>query len=129
MSPNPFEIISQYTRADALEDGELVDASTLAREYGFRFPVALTRAAWNDAVAWDRSNGAHQDETGRLWDVLSVLRFRIRETGSTDGIRFAVLRMPNAPGSRRPSHCQLVAVCGPGDMGEPVITIMLPGED
>ncbi len=42
------EPISIYTRAQALDDGFLVDVSELAKEAGFRFPVALTRAAWAD---------------------------------------------------------------------------------
>jgi hypothetical protein len=33
----------------------------------------------------------------------------------------------NAP--RRPWPIQLKAVCGPGDYGEPVITVMLPEKD
>src|SRR3972149_219225 len=36
--------ISVYTRAQALEDGQLVDVSETAKEAGIRFPVALTRA-------------------------------------------------------------------------------------
>ena len=30
---------------------------------------------------------------------------------------------------RPPEPVDLISVCGPGDIGEPVITIMLPGED
>jgi type I site-specific restriction endonuclease len=39
------EPIHSYTRADAFADGYLVDVTDTAREAGFRFPVALTRAA------------------------------------------------------------------------------------
>jgi hypothetical protein len=39
------DLIHRYTRADALRDGVLVDVSATAREAGFRWPVALTRAA------------------------------------------------------------------------------------
>lgn len=44
--PDEFEVISVYTRAQALEDGVLVDLSYLAREAGFRWPLAVTRAVW-----------------------------------------------------------------------------------
>jgi len=67
------EPISIYTRRQALDDGVLVDVSEMAREAGFRFPVALTRAAWEDCVSWsdaDSKRQTHQDEAGRLWDVL-----------------------------------------------------------
>jgi len=40
------EIIYAYTRAQAIEDGELVDLSETAREAGIKFPVAVTRAVW-----------------------------------------------------------------------------------
>jgi hypothetical protein len=44
-------VIHQYSRADALADGVLIDATELAREAGFRYPVALTSAAWHECVA------------------------------------------------------------------------------
>ncbi|MCP4286877.1 MAG: hypothetical protein GY792_20935, partial [Gammaproteobacteria bacterium] len=50
------EVISTYTRAQAIEDGVLVDAGPTAKEIGFRFPVALTSAVWADCVAWTDSD-------------------------------------------------------------------------
>ena len=44
------EVISAYTRAQAIEDGILVDVSETAREAGIRYPVALTRAVWESCV-------------------------------------------------------------------------------
>ena len=67
------EVIYRYTRAQAIEDGVLVDVSETAREAGFRWPVAMTSAAWADCVAWseeDNQRQVNQDESGRLWDVL-----------------------------------------------------------
>ncbi len=67
------EVISTYSRAQALEDGVLVDAGEMAREASFRFPVAVTAAAWADCVAWtdaDSARQVHQDPSARLWDVL-----------------------------------------------------------
>jgi len=37
------DIIFSYTRAQAIEDGVLVDVSELAREASFRYPVAVTQ--------------------------------------------------------------------------------------
>ena len=48
------EVISRYTRAQALADGQLVDCTTMAREAGFTFPVALSHAVWHDYVEPDR---------------------------------------------------------------------------
>ena len=36
------EVIYSYTRAQAIEDGVLADASKMAREAGFRIPVAIS---------------------------------------------------------------------------------------
>ena len=50
------EVISIYTRAQALADGILIDAGSMAREAGFKWPVAITVAAWEDCVAWTESD-------------------------------------------------------------------------
>lgn len=79
------EVIHAYTRAQAIEDGVLVDVSETAREAGFRWPVALTRAAWADCVAWtedDNHRQVYQDESGRLWDVLWMAFNAIRSSGA-----------------------------------------------
>ena len=65
--------IYAYTRAQALEDGVLVDVTETANEAGFRVPVAMTTAAWADTVEWteaDSKRQTSQDESGRLWDVM-----------------------------------------------------------
>jgi hypothetical protein len=120
------DLIHVYTRADALRDGVLLDVSTTAREAGIRWPVALTCAAWERCVTVPTGVEC-QDEAGRLWDVLWMLRCAI---GRSDGceIRFAVhVRNDNREGI--PRLVQLKALSGPGDEGEPVITVMLPDED
>ena len=70
-----------------------------------------------------------QDETGRLWDVLTMLRFTIRgQNGGAAAVRFAV-HVRNDNRERTPPLVRLKALCGPGDHGEPVVTVMLPDED
>ena len=123
------EIIASYTRAEALRDGVLIDAGERAREAGFRFPVALTAAAWADAVAWTESNRAYQDETGRLWDVLIMAHLAAASGGAGDRRRFEVARIPNTPRATVPRLLELQMIIGPGDDAAPVITIGLPGED
>ena len=80
---HPFfgEVISVYTRAQALADGVLIDAGAMVHESGFRWPVALTAAAWNDCVKWteaDNERQIHQDPSGRLWDVLFMAAYAAR---------------------------------------------------
>ena len=39
------DIISTYTRAQAIKDGVLIDVSSTAKEAGFEWPVAITAGA------------------------------------------------------------------------------------
>ncbi len=133
---NGMDVISTYTRAEAIADGVLVDVSDMAREYGFRYPVAMTNGAWSDAVAWTAADnarkGALQDERGRLADVLTMLHYTIQHrppVGAGDRVAFSVLRVPRAGTGVVARAVAFEGVCGPGDAGEPVITIQLPGED
>lgn len=122
--------IHTYTRAQAIEDGVLVDVSETAREAGFRLPVAMTRAAWDDCVEWseiDNQRQIYQDEAGRLWDVLWMACRAARRGGQE--IRFQLYRVPRGGRGTRSRLVTLKALCGPGDQGEPVVTILLPNED
>jgi hypothetical protein len=66
-------IIHIYTRAQAIEDGVLVDVSESSefKELRFRYPVALTRAVWERYVQVPQGV-ALQDWHGRLWDLFNV---------------------------------------------------------
>jgi len=126
------DIISRYTRAQAIADGVLVDVSETAREAGFRWPVAITCTAWLHCVAWsepDNRRQVYQDEAGRLWDVLWMAYNAIRSAPGGTQIEYALYRVPRDGKSVTATRTRLKLVCGPGDAGEPVITIMLPQED
>ena len=120
------DLIHVYTRAQALADGVLMDVSVMAKEAGFKVPVALTAAVWSDCVAWPTGDGT-QDESGRLWDVLYLARFEARRHRRSERVLFKLLRIQR--GSKTLKSVQLVMQIGPGDHAEPVITIMQPGED
>lgn len=125
-------IISTYSRSQAIEDGFLVDVSTDAKEAGIKFPVAISRAAFGECVALPERYHGFQDERGRLWDVISMLRFSLCRA-SGDRVDFSVLvrgiTKQLRDDQRAPRLHRLWASCGPGDGMEPVITIMLRGED
>lgn len=126
------EPISTYTRAQALDDGMLVDVTEMAREAGFRLPVALTRAAFEDCVTWtdeDSKRQTYQDERGRLWDVLWMASIAARRNAGGDCCRFQLYRVPRGGRGVRPRLVTLEMHIGGGDDGEPVITIMQHGED
>ena len=127
------EVIYSYTRAQAIGDGVLIDATEMAREAGFKWPVALTVAAWSDCVAWsdaDNERQAYQDQSGRLWDVLFMASFAVRTANNANRqLQFDLQRIPRNGRSTTSQRLTLKLILGPGDGGEPVITIMLPGED
>ncbi len=126
---SPFgEIIYAYTRKQALADGVQVDVSTTAREAGIRFPVFITRTAF-DAYVTVPPNVTGQDEAGRLWDIVWMLRFAIQRS------RPGCDRLPVALYVRNDNRAarlvKLTASCGPLDMDDPqpAITVMMPDED
>ena len=121
------DLIHRYSRGDAIADGVLLDVTSTAREAGIRYPVALTRAVWERCVAVP-AGVVWQDEAGRLWDVLWLLACAIRRGNDGREVRFGV-HVRNDNHDRTPPLVRLKAVCGPGDDGEPVVTIMLPDED
>jgi hypothetical protein len=127
------DLISAYTRAEAIEDGVLIDVSKDAREAGWKYPVAMTLAAWEDFVAWSDADTQRkqwpQDQAGRLWDVVFMGRLAARGGDSGGERLFAFYRTPRDGKARKPVKVLAKLHCGPGDNGEPVITIMLPGED
>ena len=127
------EVISTYSRAQALDDGVLVDAGPMAKEVGFRIPVALTAAAWSDCVVWsdaDSERQVHQDQSGRLFDVLYMAHHAIRSSRSNgDRLTFQLYRVPRDGKSTEAVITTLKLIVGPGDQGEPVVTILLLGED
>ena len=119
------DLIHRYTRADALRDGVLIDVSATANEAGIRFPVALTRAAWEQCVTIP-PGVVCQDEAGPLWDVLFLLACAVRGGGGSE-VRFGV-HVRNDNRDRAPPMVRLKALCGPGDQGEPVVTVMMHDE-
>ena len=127
------DVISTYTRAQALEDGVLIDPGAMAAEAGFRWPVAITADAWIPFIAWTTDVSAkqiHQDQAGRLWDVLFMASHAVRTSQeSGDRILFQLFRVPRDGRSTEAELVTLRMIVGPGDSGEPVITILQPHED
>ena len=133
--------ISVYTRAQAIEDGMLIDVSATAREAGIVWPVAMTSAAWADCVEWtdetERRKGyTGQSESGRLWDVCWMLS-RVVLRAARMGLQASaghpmyveLLRTPREGRGVRPRLVHLKFTIGPDDNGRPCITVMMPGED
>ncbi len=121
------DVISAYTRGQALEDGVLVDVSQLAHEMGYRVPVAITEGLHQVLTTTNELEVEGQSYTGRLWDVLWCAKLSMRRGGWTDSMWFKTL-IVRTPG-QDPEPVKLWAKAGPGDNMELVITIILEGED
>lgn len=130
-------VISAYTRADALRDGVLVEIPAgVCREAGITVPVAVTDAVWGIIDPGNLDQMPGQDVAGRTWDLVWMLACAARSgQGSHRSALlykcdFLIFREALGGGGRIERRTvTLRAVCGPGDQGEPVITIMLPWED
>ncbi|PTY03664.1 hypothetical protein DB347_20745 [Opitutaceae bacterium EW11] len=117
----PEDLISSYTRRQAIEDGVLVDLSEhqITRQH-WKLPVACTATVWAIIEAAVGQRG--QDLPGILHDLYSMARLAVRRAREGERlVRFTVLISGRA-------H-QLKLHIGPGDTLAPVLTIMLPNED
>jgi hypothetical protein len=128
------EPIYSYSRAQAIADGALVDVSETAQQVGFRYPVALTAALYERLLPSPHEIGGEvacpeERRDDRLWKLLwlVVLHIRFMER-NTDTIQFQVTLQEADPktGEYRKVDLRLWAVCGPGDQGEPVVTVGFP---
>ena len=129
---NPFEnapVIFRYTRAQAIDDGVLVDLTEWAKETGFKIPVACTAAVWNGYIVPPKeTEKLGQSIRGRAHDALWMLYLAIRGSGSTkrDQLQYEVIFVMH---EGKQETVMLKAMCGPGDNGEPALTVMHPDED
>ena len=115
------DVISSYTREDALEDGQLVDVSKMAAEAGFRLPVAVTVGVWSDISKGieEGTAPAGQSIEGRQWDVLHMAMLAARSNSTESMIKFKVI-------IGRTTHTYWGIISGEGQGGSAVLTIMRP---
>jgi hypothetical protein len=127
------EIISTYSRAQAVEDGVLVDVSATMRQTGITTKTAMTATVFEDCVAWtdtDSKRQTYQDESGRLWDVLFMCSRVVRALNRAgDSVLFQVLRVPRGGRGTRPRLTTLKVVLGRDELDEWTLTAMFPNED
>lgn len=120
-----WEVIYTYSRADAINDGELIDLTEWASSEkgfygGFKVPVALTRALMETLKEFDDDSG--EDIRGRVNDVLWMAAAAARSEKNKDenAVAFRVLATDK---TGKHKELELFMMIGPGDTGEAVITI------
>lgn len=130
------EPISICTRGQALADGVLVDLTETGKLYGFKISLACTEAVWrtlewNEQIEARKLDASGQTSEGRVHDVLTLARMAANGAAQagTSNAEFDVLIVP-ADGNGITARLErLRLVVSGGDAGEPVLTLMFPGED
>jgi uncharacterized protein DUF6573 len=130
--PPEFDPISIYTRAQAIEDGVLVDATAepfaaVTREH-FKVHVAMTAAVFALIERAVDDPRCDNDYPGVWHDICWMLRTTI-SLESASSSRSALLFKVAIAEAGRSRLWTLKALMGPGDRAEPCLTIMLPDED
>jgi hypothetical protein len=122
-------VIFTYTRKQALADGVQVEVSKIAREAGFKIPVFLTHSVYDQYVKIPEGVTC-QDEEGRLWDIVWMLRCAVGGKRSDCHALEFELYVRNS--NDKPAELVTLAAQVEAmdfDDPNPAITISLPGED
>jgi hypothetical protein len=117
------ETIYSYSRAQAIDDGILVDLSQAdsIRQH-WKHPFACTSAVW--AIIEEALEKPGQDISGICHDISTIAKLAIRGADAAreaEQIRFCVI----IAGQKHALKLHI----GPGDNAAPVLTLMLPYED
>jgi len=127
---SPFgPVIHSYSRAQAIEDRVLGDVTVTAKEVGFLWPLVITAARHDRLTPAQHDVSIGQDYDGRLWDALWLAAYTIKLADpGTDTVTYTVVLQEVEAKSGQPVNVdiRLWDVCGPGDEGEPVVTIGFP---
>ena len=120
-------VIYSYTRAQAIEDGVLVNLSEIApdvcREH-YKYPIACTSEVWGIIDRAIKNEKHCNDLNGVIHDILWMSRV-FKRTIDANTIMFRV----KITGAGRKSVFDFKMVCGPNDDASPCLTIMMPHED
>ncbi len=128
------DIISTYTRKQALEDGEQVDANIgalaeVTRQH-FKIPVYMTRSVWAimERACSPESNKRWGNDARGVWhDICTMATMQMRQHPQGDRAFFQVI----ITGAGRNKYHDMVAVCAAMDIDDarPCVTIMLPEDE
>jgi hypothetical protein len=126
-----WPMIHSYTRAEAIDDGVLVDCGAfmwgparIVDVVGFLYPVAMTARAYG-AITDGCDMGTVQNKVALaacLRSLHSAIKASPPDGGGDVHFQHEPLMVPGL-------FVKMWARCGPGDDAEPVVTIMLEGED
>lgn len=120
--------ISTYSRAQAIDDGFLVDLMqdemTSVCKQHYKFPIACTIAVFEVMQRAVENPRYCNSYAGILHDMLWMSRCMGRKVDEST-VMFRVI----IQGAGRSKYHDFKLAVGPNDDGSPCITIMLPNED
>jgi len=121
------EVISSYSRAEAIEDGVLVDMNKGTFDEVtkgiYNIPVAVTKAVYAIIKRAAENPRTCNDYKGIWHDMVHMSRVFLKKDASSYFFPCTIT------GAGRKRKFIFKSVIGGGDNGEPVITFMLPDED
>jgi hypothetical protein len=119
-------VIFAYTRKQAIEDGVLIDVTPLARRAGFKVHTAITCGVSGAITELVRRRRPEDFEKYPLYRIQEAAYMAMLVTLREE------IDQQTKTGDRLDFQCgdvNLWSHIGPGDEGEPVLTVMLPEED
>lgn len=124
------DLVSRYTREQAIQDGILKDITLYGAEFGFKVPLAITLEAWSKCVSVPCELVGEQDEKGRLYDLLFLATCEARKNKESSTVFFqGIFKDRVMAECEDPDLVALKLMIHPGDHMEPVATILLGHED
>ena len=117
-------------RAAALENGELIDVTEVAREDTFTLPVAFTRRAWHAVIAPGANSlteSSDQNEEAHVRHVLRIAYNEIQNRWDEDLTRLQ-FTVPQHQATPSLNPTTVIIVSTTDDDGNLSLTIGLPGE-
>jgi hypothetical protein len=114
------DLISGYSRSQALVDSVLIDVSVPASLMGFLYPVAITAGVYAEVTADTTNEAEARTQIDQV--LLTLYQAIVDRPAGQDRLELTV---ELAPSRRLP----LWSRCGPGDTPAPVLTVMLTDED
>lgn len=114
-------VVFKYTRAQAIEDGVLIDVTENARKAGLRWHTVITPGVF---AAIGGYVGPNEGDVGTMGDLDALMRAVVEVARTAKGDRVHFDFMPLDRG-----YVSVWAHIGPGDDATPVMTVMLQGED
>lgn len=121
-----------YSRQQAIDDGYLIDVTDSFKGLGFKVPIAITLAVWKDSVVWDYAEDSERQTLQTIDYRMNQLAWAARQCAThhyrDEMALFPLDRVPRDGVSTKPERVMLKIQIGPGDQGEPVVTIMLANE-